>query len=215
MCFNVRRQNVASSGSSFWYSFNHNPWQWVVTLLLLSAVTFLVSLNSGATICHGVPHKPSQHVDSQASLSVCLVQLLPRTTPFLVIHKTAPVDEDSLGHAACRRTDTVLANFTKPNLLSKLCHCLSPSSTSSPHFTRLSVFADSHLVHYLRCKTRKPTEQRTVICDTHTCVTFSGSTESSALSFHFLSKPFPHDRWPCDHPQVVLAESLPLLHMRE
>ena len=30
-----------------------------------------------------------------------------------------------------------------------------------------------------------------------------------------LSQPFPHDRWPCDHPQVVLAESLPLLHMRE
>ena len=29
------------------------------------------------------------------------------------------------------------------------------------------------------------------------------------------SQPFPHDRWPCDHPQVVLAESLPLLHMRE
>ena len=40
----------------------------------LSAVTFFVSLNSGATICHGVPHKPSQFVESQASLSVCLVQ---------------------------------------------------------------------------------------------------------------------------------------------
>ena len=30
-----------------------------------------------------------------------------------------------------------------------------------------------------------------------------------------LSQPFPHDRWPCDHPQVVLVESLALLHMRE
>ena len=57
----------------------------------LSAVTFFVNLNSGATICHGVPHKPSQSVDSQAPLSVRLGQLLPRTTPFLVIHKTAPV----------------------------------------------------------------------------------------------------------------------------
>ena len=38
---------------------------------------------------------------------------------------------------------------------------------------------------------------------------FSGDSESSALSFHFS-----HDRWPCDHPQVVLAESHPLPHMR-
>ena len=30
-----------------------------------------------------------------------------------------------------------------------------------------------------------------------------------------LAQPFPHGRWPCDHPHVVLAESLPLLHMRE
>ena len=57
----------------------------------LSAVTLFVNVNSGATICHGVPHKPSKFVDSQAPLSVCLVQLLPRTTPFLVMHKTAPV----------------------------------------------------------------------------------------------------------------------------
>ena len=31
----------------------------------LTAVTFFVNFNSGATICHGVPHKPSQFVDSQ------------------------------------------------------------------------------------------------------------------------------------------------------
>ena len=30
-----------------------------------------------------------------------------------------------------------------------------------------------------------------------------------------LSQRFPHDRWPCDHPQVVLAESLPVPHMPE
>ena len=57
----------------------------------LSAVTFFVSFNSGAPICHGVPDTPSQFVDSQASLTVCHVQLLPRATPFLVMHKTAPV----------------------------------------------------------------------------------------------------------------------------
>ena len=56
----------------------------------LSAVTFCVNFNSRATICHCVPHKPSQFVDSQASLSDCLVQLLPRTTPFLEMDKTTP-----------------------------------------------------------------------------------------------------------------------------
>ena len=30
-----------------------------------------------------------------------------------------------------------------------------------------------------------------------------------------LSQPFPHDRWPRDNAQMVLAELLPLLHMRE
>ena len=88
--FNVRRQDVESSWFNLWHSFNQilgngGP------APSLSAVTFFVNYNSGATICHGVPHKPSQFVDSQASLNVCLVQLLPRTTPCLVMHKTAPV----------------------------------------------------------------------------------------------------------------------------
>ena len=43
---------------------------------------------------------------------------------------------DSLSHATCTRTDTVFSNLTKQNFLSKLRHCLSPSSTSSPHCTR-------------------------------------------------------------------------------
>ena len=88
--FDVHRRNVESSRLNLWRSFNHNPWQWGPAPSL-SAVTFFVNFNSGATICHGVPHKPSQFVDSQESLSVCLVQLVPRTTPFLVIHKIAPV----------------------------------------------------------------------------------------------------------------------------
>ena len=108
-------------------------------------------------MCHGVPHKPSQFVDSQASLSVCLVQLLPRTTPFLVdaqycFCSIMMTDEDSSSHATCKRADTVFSNFTKPNFLSKLRHWLSPSSTSSPHFTRSSIFADPHFVHDLRCE---------------------------------------------------------------
>ena len=66
--------------------------------------------------CHGVPHKPSQFVDSQASLSVCLVQLLALTTPFLVMHKNCScsimmTNKDSLSHMACKRTDTVFSNL--------------------------------------------------------------------------------------------------------
>ena len=87
---NICRQNVQSS--------RLNLWRFLTTILgnggpapSLPAVTFFVNFNSGANICHGVPHKPSQSVDSQASLSVCLVQLLPRTTRFLEMHKTAPV----------------------------------------------------------------------------------------------------------------------------
>ena len=45
-------------------------------------------------------------------------------------------NKDSLSHAACKRADTVFSNFTKPNFLSKLRHWLSPSSTTSPQFTR-------------------------------------------------------------------------------
>ena len=120
-------------------------------------------------------------------------------------------NKDSVNHAACKRTDTVFSNFTKPNFLSKLRQWLSPSSTRSPHFTCLCVFANSHFIHDLRCKTRKPTEQRTVVCNTHTCVIFSGNSDVVSP----LSQPFKHDRWPCDHPQVVPVESLPLPHMRE
>ena len=38
------------------------------------STTFFVNFNSGATICHGVPHKPCQFVASHSSLSVCVVQ---------------------------------------------------------------------------------------------------------------------------------------------
>ena len=58
---------------------------------LLSAVTFCLNFNSKN---HHLPRpatsRPSS-VASHASLSVGLVRLLPRTTPFLVMHRTAPV----------------------------------------------------------------------------------------------------------------------------
>ena len=38
--------------------------------------------------------------------------------------------------------------------------------------------------------------------------------EEFCIVVSLLSQPFSHDRWPCDHPQVVFSESLPLLHIR-
>ena len=63
-------------------------------------------------------------------------------------------NKDSLSHAACKRTDTVFSNPTKPNFLSKLRHRLSPSSTSSPHFTRLSVFANCPIM-FMTCAAKR------------------------------------------------------------
>ena len=126
--FNVRRQDVESSGFNLWRSFNHNPWQWGPAPSR-STATFFVNFNSEATICHGVPHKPSQFVDSQASLSVGLVQLFASHNSILGIARNCScsimmTNEDSLSHATCERTDTVFSIFTKPNFLSKLRHWL-------------------------------------------------------------------------------------------
>ena len=49
----------------------------------LSAVTLFVNSNPRGTICHGVPHKHPQFVASHASLSVCLVERLPRINSVL------------------------------------------------------------------------------------------------------------------------------------
>ena len=124
-----------------------------VPLLLFSAVTFFVSFNSGAAICHRVPHKPSQFVDSQASLSVCLVQL----SLAQFIHGNAQncscsimmTDEDSLSHATCKRADTVFSNFTKqtfsPNCAIGF-HHLRPVLLSSLVFPSLPI-----LILFMTC----------------------------------------------------------------
>ena len=141
-------------------------------------------------------YQPSQFIDSQASLSVCLVQLLPRTTPFLVMHKTSPVRswwsvKIPWVMRLAKRTDTVLSNFTTPNFLSKLRHWLSPSSTSSPHFTRLSTFCQFSSCSWPALQKRgSQLSNGTVLCDTHTCVLSSGNSESSTLSFHFSHSHF-------------------------
>ena len=84
--FNVRRQDVESSGFSFKCSFNHNPWQW-------KSRSFFVSCDFHLFWSSHLPRSATQTFPIRRfpSISVCLVQLLPHTTPFLVKHVTAPV----------------------------------------------------------------------------------------------------------------------------
>ena len=163
VCFNIRRQHVKSSEFSFWCSFNHNPWQWDGPAPSVSAVTFFANFNSGATICHGVPLKPSQFVDS--SVTVCLRPTFASRNSILGhAQKSACsimiTNEDSLSHAACKRNDTAFPNFTK----TKLCLQIAPLAFSIfDKFVLISLVFPSLpiliLCHDLRCKTRKPTEQ--------------------------------------------------------
>ena len=123
----------------------------------LSAVTFFVNFISGAE-CHTFPVRRFPSITqclscpTFASHNSILGNAQNCSCSIMMTHK------DSSSDATRRRADTVFSNFTNPNFLSKLRHWLSPSSTSSPHFTRFAVFADPHFVHDLRCKTRKPTE---------------------------------------------------------
>ena len=73
----VCRRHVESSWLNLWSSFNCNPWQWRFSSSSVRCSFSLSAFISRATICRGVP-----------------VQFLPRTTPFLVIHKTGPFDHD-------------------------------------------------------------------------------------------------------------------------
>ena len=87
-CLQTTRKNLLGSASGILSATIHGNG---VPAPSSSNVTFFVNLNSGATISHGVPHKPSQFVASHASFTGCPIHLLPRTTPFLVTLKTAPV----------------------------------------------------------------------------------------------------------------------------
>ena len=192
--FNIRRQNVESSALNLQRIFDHNSSQ-------KKSCSFFVScdfLRQLQFLSHHLPRSATRTFPDRrfTSITQCL------SCGIFASHNSTLGDaqncscsimmtsKDPLSHAACNRTDTVFSNVTKPNFLFKLRQWPSPSSTSSSHFTRLSVFANSHSVHELRWKTRKPIVRWTVICDTHTCISFSGNTESSAFSFHLSHSHF-------------------------
>ena len=158
-------------------------------------MTFFVNVNSGATICHGVPHKPCQFVDSHASLNVCLVQLLSRELQKCSC-SILMTNEDSLSHAACKRTDTVFSNFTKPNFLSNLrCWLFSI-------FDQFSSFHPSfHPCQFSSCsRLALQNEEANGVMDCHLRYVHLCSVQRKFEEFYtvvsLFSQPFPHDHWP-------------------
>ena len=86
------RQHVESSWLGFWNSFHHNPWQWRSSSVSVSCDFLSLSTSIQepplATACH-TSRPSSSH--PYVTFNGCAVQLLPRTNPLWVIHKTAPV----------------------------------------------------------------------------------------------------------------------------
>ena len=111
--FNVRRQNVQSSGFKLRRSFNHNSWHWGVPLLLRqlqfrshhlprsATQTFPVGRLPSVTQCLSCPTFAS-HNSILGNAQKCSCSIMMTT-------------KDSLSHETCKRADTVFSNFTKPN----------------------------------------------------------------------------------------------------
>ena len=151
--FNVRRQDVESSGFNLWRSFSHNPWQWKSRSFFVSCDFRQLQfwshhLSPNATQTFPVRRFPS--------ITHCL------SCPTFALHSSIlgnaqncscsimTTNEDSLCHAAYKEltpSSPILRNQTFPNC-----------AIGFLHLRRLSVFAYSHLVHDLRCRTKKPTE---------------------------------------------------------
>ena len=195
----------------------------------LSAATFFVNFNSGVIICHEVSHKPSQFVDSQASLSVCLVRLLSRITPLLVIHNTAPFRSwcSTKLHSVIRhskeltRSSPIFWNqiFSQNYVIDFL--LLRYVLLISLVFPSLSI-----LILFMTCAAKRgsqssnglSSEIRTLVLAQRKFWEFclaQGKFLEFCLVVSLLSQPLQHDRWSCDHPQMVLIESLPPLLMCE
>ena len=101
-------------------SFNHNPWQW-------RSRSFFVSCDLLRQLqfwSHNLPRSATQTfpVRRFPSITQCL------SCPTFASHNSIlgnaqncscsimMTNKDSLSHAACKRTDTVFSNFTKPKL---------------------------------------------------------------------------------------------------
>ena len=190
VCFSVCWQDVESSRLNLPALFQPQSLAMGVPLLLCQLWPFFVNFNSGATMCRGMPHKPSQFVDSQASLSVCLVRLLPRTTPFLVMHRTALVRSwwPTQIHWVMRLAQELTPS--RPIYENKLSLQIAPLAFTI--FDQFSSFQSSfRLRHSSFCSwVALQNEEANWVMDCHLryahfSVLFSGNSKSSTRSFHF------------------------------
>ena len=122
-------------------------------------------------------------------LSVCLVKTFPSHNPMLDDARNCScsimmTNEDSLSHAACKRTDTVFSNLRNetfsPNCVIGFLH-LRPILLISHVFPSLPI-----LILFMTCAAKRGTNW-VMDCHlryVHLCL-FSGNSKCSTLSFHF------------------------------
>ena len=154
-------------------------------------------------MCHA---QPSQFVDSQESLSVCLVQLLPRTTPSVMDTKLLLFDHDDQrrfiascdSHNELTTSSPILRNQTfslqiAPLALS-ICDQFSSFHSSFPFLPILILFMTCAAERGRQLSHGLSSAMRTLVfCSTEI-------PEEFHIVVSLLSQPFPHDRWPCDQP---------------
>ena len=126
------------------------------------------------------------------------------------------INEDSLSQAACKRTDTVFSNFTKPNFLSEL----RPLAFSI--FDQFSSFHSSFrlcqiLNLFMTCTAKRGSQLRNGLSSARRILVFCSAEirRVPTLSFHFSHSHFHTTVGHVNLLHAVLADSLPLLHMRE
>ena len=98
--------------------------------------------------------------------------------------------------------------FTEPKLSLQIAP-LALSSVRSPQFTRFfHIYQFLIFVHYLRCKTETPAAADCHLRCARLCFLQMKSGEC-CMVVSLLAQPSPHDKWPCDHTQVVLCGITP------
>ena len=116
-------------------------------------------------------------------------------------------DEDSLSHATCKR---ILRNQTfSPYCAIGFLH-LRPVLLISLVFPSLPS-----LILFMTCAAKRGNQLSDGLSSATRTLVFCSAEIRRVLQCRFTSLTAISDCWPCDHPLVVLAESLPLLHMRE
>ena len=160
------------------------------------------------TYCH-TSHLNSWH-PMHHSVTVwsnfCLLQLplLGNGFPQKSSHSIRMTSEDSLSRTACNCTETIFIQ----------CHGNQLPHNCAMGFLQLRRVHPSAslpmLVLFMLCAAKRRSQLSSGLSsgDTHTCLSFVQRAIQRVcyIVVSLLVQPFPHDRWPCDHPRVAPAQ---------